>query len=69
MRRENKGCAINASPIQFGAITNARRIRVGFRCRKNAPHAFARSVLVLAGKRRHADARRQDEWLRAQHAA
>src|ERR1700761_3460589 len=69
MRRENNGCAINASPIQFGAITNARRIRVSFRCRKNAPHASARSVLVLAGKRPHACARRQDKWLRAQQAA
>src|SRR5258706_10897892 len=45
--RENSGCAINASPIQFGAITNARRIRVGFRCRNEAPRTEARGVQVV----------------------
>jgi hypothetical protein len=53
MRRENNGCAINASPIQFGAITNARRIRVGFRGRNEALRVSARDVQVLLGKRPH----------------
>src|SRR5258708_5404313 len=36
---ENSGCAINASPIQFGAITNARRIYVSSSLKNNAAHA------------------------------
>jgi hypothetical protein len=38
---ENSGCAINASPIQFGAITNARRIYVDSNLKIDAARAFA----------------------------
>src|ERR1700710_2236120 len=52
---ENSGCAINASPIQFGAITNARRIYVSSSLKNNAAHTLegGRVVAILGEGARH----------------